>query len=89
MPFRSTHPDVPIPDLSLTGLVLRRADAFGERPAFVDGLSGSSISFGDLGDRIRAVAVGLSGGDRVRRQHSEVRIGKKSQARAGRTLGAS
>lgn len=60
MPFRSPHPDVTIPDLSLTELVLRRADAFGERPAFVDGLSGSSISFGELRGRIRTVAVGLS-----------------------------
>ena len=60
MPFRSPHPDVPIPDVSLSEFVLRGVNRLGERPAFVDGHSGSSISFGDLRDRIRSVAAGLS-----------------------------
>jgi hypothetical protein len=39
MPFRSPHPDVQIPDLSLSEFVLRGVDRLGERPAFVDGHS--------------------------------------------------
>jgi len=60
MPFRSPHPDVQIPDLSLSEFILRGVDRLGERAAFVDGHSGSSITFGDLRDRIRSVAMGLS-----------------------------
>jgi acyl-CoA synthetase (AMP-forming)/AMP-acid ligase II len=60
MPFRSPHPDVTIPDVSVSELVLRGADDFGRRPAFVDAQSRSSISFGDLRGRIRCVATGLS-----------------------------
>ena len=60
MPYRSPHPDVPIPDISLSELVLGGAADFGARPAFVDGLSGASISFADLRDQIRSVAAGLS-----------------------------
>jgi acyl-CoA synthetase (AMP-forming)/AMP-acid ligase II len=60
MSFRSPHPDVLIPDLSLSEFVLRGADSFGERPAFVDGQSGASISFGELRGRIRSAAAGLS-----------------------------
>ena len=90
MAFRSPHPDVRIPDLTLTDFVLRGADHYLERPAFVDGLSGRSLSFGELRDRIRGVAAGLARrvgkGDVVaiwaRRQHSEVRVREDPQARA-------
>ena len=61
MPFRSPHPDVRIPDLTLTDFVLRDAVRYLERPAFVDGLSGRGLSFGELRDRIRGVAAGLAG----------------------------
>jgi acyl-CoA synthetase (AMP-forming)/AMP-acid ligase II len=60
MPFRSPHPDVRIPELTLTELVLRGADHHAERPAFVDGLSGRSVSFGELRAQIRGLAAGLS-----------------------------
>ena len=62
MPFRSPHPDVVIPDTTLTQLVLADANAYPERPALVDGLTGRSLSFGELRDRVRCVAAGLSRG---------------------------
>jgi acyl-CoA synthetase (AMP-forming)/AMP-acid ligase II len=61
MPFRSPHPDVRVPDLALSDFVLRGADQYGERPAFVDGLSGRRLSFADLRRQIRGVAAGLAG----------------------------
>ena len=60
MPFRSSHPDVSIPDITLTELVLGGAAGYPERPALVDGLTGRSISFGQLRDQVRRVAAGLS-----------------------------
>jgi len=60
MPFRSPHPDVVIPETTLTNLVLGRAHEYPQRAALVDGLSGRSLSFGDLRDQVRRVAAGLS-----------------------------
>ena len=60
MPFRSPHPDVVIPHVTLSELVLTGAGAYPERPALVDGLTGRSLSFGELCDQVRCVATGLS-----------------------------
>jgi len=58
--FRSPHPEVDIPNVSLTEFVLARADEFGDRPAFVDGISGRTMSFRALRDQVRSLACGLS-----------------------------
>lgn len=58
--FRSPHPEIDIPNLSLGEFVLGRAHEFGDRPAFVDGISGRTVSFRDLRDQVRRVAAGLS-----------------------------
>jgi acyl-CoA synthetase (AMP-forming)/AMP-acid ligase II len=63
--FRSPHPEIDIPNLSLTNFVLGQAHEFGDRPAFVDGLSGRTLTFGALLDQVRAVAAGLSLSHRV------------------------
>jgi acyl-CoA synthetase (AMP-forming)/AMP-acid ligase II len=60
MAYRSPHPDVDIPDVSLTEFVLGRAYEFGDRPAFVDGISGRTVSFRALRDQARCLATGLS-----------------------------
>jgi acyl-CoA synthetase (AMP-forming)/AMP-acid ligase II len=60
MPFRSPYPDVQLPEIALTELVLGGSGAYRERPALVDGLSGRSLSFGELCDQVRRVAAGLS-----------------------------
>ncbi len=65
MLFRSRYPDLDIPTLSLTEFVLGGPDAADGRPALVDGVTGRSLSFGDLRTQVRRVAAGLSG--RVRK----------------------
>jgi acyl-CoA synthetase (AMP-forming)/AMP-acid ligase II len=60
MPFRSPCPDVTIPDVPLTTFVLANAGAHRDRPALVDASSGCTITFGELTDRIRRLAAGLS-----------------------------
>ena len=60
MPFRSPCPDVTIPDVPLTTFVLANAGAHRDRPALVDASSGRTITFGELIDRIRRLAAGLS-----------------------------
>ena len=59
MIFRSPFPDVDIPDLPLHEYVLARADALGDKPAFIDGLSGETTSHQELAAAVRAVACGL------------------------------
>jgi acyl-CoA synthetase (AMP-forming)/AMP-acid ligase II len=60
MLFRSPHPHVEVPDVTLTELVLGNAGVFGDRPAFVDGLSGRVLSFRELCEQVRRAAAGLS-----------------------------
>jgi acyl-CoA synthetase (AMP-forming)/AMP-acid ligase II len=60
MPFRSPHPDVFIPEISLSEFVLGRARAYGDRAAIVDGVSGRGFSYRQLCDEIRRLAAGLS-----------------------------
>lgn len=60
MTFKSPHPDVHIPDLSVTELVLDRAGIPADRIAFVDGVSRRGLSFGELRDQVRRLAAGLA-----------------------------
>jgi len=60
MPIQSPHPSVVVPDVSLGELVLRGASAYPERPAFVDGLSGRQLTFGEVVGQVRRLAAGLS-----------------------------
>jgi len=48
MPYQSPHPNVSIPDVSLTTFVFESADRWRTKPALIDGLSGASVSYGDL-----------------------------------------
>jgi acyl-CoA synthetase (AMP-forming)/AMP-acid ligase II len=58
--LHSPLPDVEVPDLPLTDVVLRRADELGDRPAMIDGPSGRTLSFAGLRDAIRAAAGGFA-----------------------------
>src|SRR5688572_13197731 len=58
--FRSPHPDIVIPDVSITQFVLRHADRLRDKPAIVDGPSGRAMTYGQLADDVRRTAVGLS-----------------------------
>jgi len=60
MPVRSPYPDVEIPEVSLFDLLFTD---FGDRtdaPAFIDGSSGTEVSFGELKDMVLRVAAALA-----------------------------
>ncbi|MCC6602319.1 MAG: 4-coumarate--CoA ligase family protein [Anaerolineae bacterium] len=60
MIFKSPYPDVDIPDISLTEFVLSRTRQFGDKPALIDGPSGRTITYAQLGGAIRLVASSLA-----------------------------
>lgn len=60
MIFNSPHAPVAIPGTVLTEFVLQHADGLGRKPALVDGLSGRTITYGELNDTIRLLAAGFA-----------------------------
>ena len=60
MIFKSPYPDVEIPDVPLTEFVLSRTQQFGDKPALIDGPSGRTITYAQLGGAIRLVASSLA-----------------------------
>ena len=60
MIFRSPLPDVEIPDLLLTEVVLRHAAAQPDKAALVDGPSGRTLTYGELDGLVRRFAGGLA-----------------------------
>ncbi len=60
MIVRSPFPDVEIPEVSLTQFVLARATQLGDKPAFIDGASGRTITYAQLPQSVREVAAGLA-----------------------------
>ena len=56
----SPFPEVEIPDVAVTSFVLRHADQYPDRPAMIDGLSGQSYTFAELGAAIHSLAGGLA-----------------------------
>ena len=57
--FESPLPGVSIPDISITDFVLQKAELLASEPAIIDGTDHSSLSFGELQQRIRNLAGGL------------------------------
>ncbi len=55
----STLPDVDIPDVTITELVLRRADELADASAIADVGTGRGYTFGELADAIHRLAGGL------------------------------
>ncbi|MCA9916909.1 MAG: 4-coumarate--CoA ligase family protein [Anaerolineales bacterium] len=60
MIFKSPYPDVEIPNVPLTEFVLSRTQQFGDSPALIDGPSGRTITYAQLGGAIRLVASSLA-----------------------------
>ena len=60
MIFRSALPDVAIPSIPLTTLLLEAAAKRPGKPAFIDGVSGRILTFGDWAAAVRRGAFGLS-----------------------------
>ena len=55
----SPYPDVEIPDVALSDLVLGRADTLGEKLAIVDADTGQSLTYGEFAGLARGFAAGL------------------------------
>jgi acyl-CoA synthetase (AMP-forming)/AMP-acid ligase II len=60
MPIRSPHPDVEVPDVTLSDFVLAEAVARGERPAIVDAVSGAVLTYAQLAQDVDRCAAGLA-----------------------------
>src|SRR5205085_6117161 len=60
MIFRSPLPDVEIPDVPLARFVLENAERFADRPALVDGTSGSVTTYAQLYASARRAAAGFA-----------------------------
>jgi acyl-CoA synthetase (AMP-forming)/AMP-acid ligase II len=60
MVHRSPYPDVQVPPVSLTEYVLEGAEARGDKPALIEGVSGAVTTYAELARRVRAVAAGLA-----------------------------
>jgi acyl-CoA synthetase (AMP-forming)/AMP-acid ligase II len=58
--FRSPHPQITIPSVSLPELLLTRAEQFGDKKALIDGPTGRSYTFSEFADGVRRTAGGLS-----------------------------
>lgn len=60
MIVKSPYKEVDIPELPLTTFVFEKAEERGAKPALIEGPTGRTISYAELADSIRRVAVNLS-----------------------------
>ncbi len=60
MIHRAPDADLEFPALDVTSYVLEHADGRGEKPALIDGPSGRTITYAELGRSIRSFASGLA-----------------------------
>lgn len=60
MSFRSPYPDIHIPEVSLTSLVLQHAVRLADKPALIDGTSGRTLTYAQLAGAVRLVAASLA-----------------------------
>jgi acyl-CoA synthetase (AMP-forming)/AMP-acid ligase II len=58
--FRSPHPDVEVPAVTVTEFALRRAGELADRPALIDAPSGRTLTYGALAAGVERVAAGLA-----------------------------
>jgi acyl-CoA synthetase (AMP-forming)/AMP-acid ligase II len=58
--IRSPFSDVEIPNKPLTEFVLARAGEFNDAPALIDAPSGRALTYAEMAESVRAVAVGLA-----------------------------
>jgi acyl-CoA synthetase (AMP-forming)/AMP-acid ligase II len=60
MIFKSPFPDITIPEISLAALILESTERLGDKPAFIDGLSGRTITYKQMGIAIERMAAALN-----------------------------
>src|SRR5579871_6261411 len=58
--IRSNVPDIQIPEVSITELVLGGASRLGNKPAIIDSASGRTLTYAQLLDGVKHVAAGLA-----------------------------
>ncbi len=63
MIFKSPHPDVTAPEVSVHEFVLRHCDRLNDKPAIVEAANGRSLSYGQLTRCVDQLAAGLAGRD--------------------------
>ncbi len=59
MIFRSPRPDVEIPDVPVTDFLIASAQRWGDKPAFIDGPTGRTLTYAQWIAMSRATAAGL------------------------------
>lgn len=59
MIIKGPYPDVEIPEIALTSLVLRRASELPDKPALIDGPSGRTVTYSQLDTSIAIAAYNL------------------------------
>jgi len=57
--YTSDMPSADIPKVSVTDYILARADELGDKPAFIDGPTGRTISYAEFKGHIQSLAGGL------------------------------
>ena len=60
MIFRAPEPDIVIPDVALTPFLFERTAALGDKPAFIDGPTGRTLTYRGWAEAVRRAATGLS-----------------------------
>lgn len=60
MIFRAPEPPLHIPEVALTPFLLARAEHRGDKPAFIDGPSGRTVTYRAWADGVRRAAAGLA-----------------------------
>jgi non-ribosomal peptide synthetase component E (peptide arylation enzyme) len=60
MIFRSPYPDVSIPELPLTPYLLQHTGRLTNKPALIDGATGSTYSYGQLAAAVRHLGANLA-----------------------------
>ena len=60
MIFRAPEPDVVIPDVALTPFLFERTASLGDKPAFIDGPTGRTLTYRGWAEGVRRAAAGLS-----------------------------
>lgn len=60
MIFTSPHPPAEFPDIPFTPFVLKHAGELSDKPARIDGSPRRTLTYRQLNDALKRVAVGLS-----------------------------
>ena len=60
MIFRAPEPPVQIPEVALTPFLLEHAEERGDKPAFIEGPSGRTLTYRGWAESVRRTAAGLA-----------------------------